>query len=422
MSSPFTSNEDRLKKLLKSNIQIPQPSSNTHPSPVEVNVGGYISPIANIKVVGVGGGGNNAVNRMIDSGIEWVEFIAVNTDAQALFTSKAKTRINIGRATTRGLGAGANPEIGKKAAEESSEEIKQALAGADMVFITCGLGGGTGTGAAPVIAEIAKSLGALVIGVVTKPFAFEWQQRSTKAYDGFEQLRGKVDTLITIPNDKILSIIDKKTPLLEALHVADEILKQGVQWVSDLITHPGLINVDFADVRSVMENAGSALMGIGYGSGENRAIEAARSAIESPLLELSINGAKWLLLNITGGTDLSMFEVDEASRLITESCDPNANIIFGTSIDERYTGEIKITVIATGFSEETNAQIAHMSRGWFGQSKLFWAPPAWSAQNSQPKSYNNFGSHSAPIWHQSASPDAQNDFDVPAFLRNKISK
>lgn len=413
MSVAPISAEDRLKKLLRNNVpQTPTPPPTiTH---VEVNVG-HISPVANIKVVGVGGGGNNAVNRMIESGIEGIEFIAVNTDAQALFTSKAPTRINIGRATTRGLGAGANPEIGKKAAEESSEEIKQALSGADMVFITCGLGGGTGTGAAPVIAEIAKGLGALVVGVVTKPFAFEGHRRSNQAFDGFENLKTKVDTLITIPNDKILSIIDKKTPLLEAFHVADEILKQGIQGVSDLITHPGLINVDFADVRSVMASAGSALMGIGYGSGENRAIEAARSAIESPLLELSINGAKWLLLNINGGTDLSMFEVDEASRLITEACDPDANIIFGTSIDEKLTGEIKITVIATGFNEETNAQIASMSRGGFAQSRIFGQQPA--TKPTQP-TYTSFGqtqAHTPPA-------DPQNDLDVPAFLRNKMGK
>ena len=277
--STVNPNEDRLKKLLRTNMMPPPtPVGPTPQNHVEVNVNGYISPIANIKVVWVGGGGNNAVNRMIESGIEGIEFIAINTDAQALFTSKAQTRINIWRATTRGLGAGANPETGKKAAEESSEEIKQVLTGADMVFITCGLGGGTGTGAAPVIAEIAKSLGALVVGVVTKPFAFEGQRRSSQAFEWYEKLKEKVDTLITIPNDKILSIIDKKTPLLEAFHVADEILMQGVQGVSDLITHPGLINVDFADVRSVMENAGSALMGIGYGSGENRAIEAARGA------------------------------------------------------------------------------------------------------------------------------------------------
>lgn len=419
MSASYNSNEDRLKKLLRNTVPQAGQTPTYAPSPVEVNMGGHISPVANIKVVGVGGGWNNAVNRMIESGIEWIEFIAVNTDAQALFTSKAQTRINIGRATTRGLGAGANPDIGKKAAEESSEEIKQALTGADMVFVTCGLGGGTGTGAAPVIAEIAKSLGALVVWVVTKPFAFEGQRRGTQAFEGFETLRAKVDTLITIPNDKILSIIDKKTPLLEAFHVADEILKQGVQGVSDLITHPGLINVDFADVRSVMENAGSALMGIGYGSGENRAIDAARSAIESPLLELSINGAKWLLLNITGGSDLSMFEVDEASRLITESCDSNANIIFGTSIDERYTGEIKITVIATGFSEETNAQLGGISRGGFGQSRVFGAPNNGSMTHPR----TNVG-QSQLFWQKDSltSNESQNDYDVPAFLRNKLGK
>ena len=413
MTAPTTNSaEDRLKKLLRANVSAQHPVSQA--SHVEVNVG-YISPIANIKVVGVGGGGNNAVNRMIDSGIEWIEFIAINTDAQALFTSKAQTRINIGRATTRGLGAGANPEIWKKAAEESSEEIKQALTGADMVFITCGLGGGTGTGAAPVIAEIARWLGALVVGVVTKPFGFEGQRRTHQAFDGFENLKAKVDTLITIPNDKILTIIDKKTPLLEAFHIADEILKQGVEWVSELITHPGLINVDFPDVRSVRENAGSALMGVGYGSWESRAVDAARAAIESPLLELSINGAKWLLLSITGGSDLSMFEVDEASRLIKELCDPDANIIFGTSIDERYTGEIKITVIATGFNEETNAQIASMSRGGFGQSRVFGQAPATM---SKPLYQNQtaFGGQTTPV------PEPQNDYEVPAFLRNKLNK
>lgn len=249
--------DDKLKSLLR---------GDSRSTVEEINVSDYISPVATIKVVGVGGGGVNAVNRMIQSGLEGVEFISVNTDAQALFTSKATTRINIGRATTRGLGAGANPQMGQKAAEESSEELKQVLAGADMVFITCGLGGGTGTGAAPVIAEIAKGLGALVIGVVTKPFAFEGQRRSIQAIDGYERLKEKVDTLITIPNDKILTIIDKKTPLLDAFNIVDEVLNQGVQGVSDLITLPGLINVDFADVKSVMENAGSALMGIGYGS------------------------------------------------------------------------------------------------------------------------------------------------------------
>ena len=280
-----------------------------------------------------------------------------------------------------------------------------------MVFITCGLGGGTGTGAAPVIAEIARGLGALVIGVVTKPFGFEGQRRSIQALDGYDKLKEKVDTLITIPNDKILSIIDKKTPLLDAFNIVDEVLNQGVQGVSDLITLPGLINVDFADVKSVMENAGSALMGIGYGSGENRAIEAARAAVDSPLLELSIAGAKGLLFNITGGTDLSMFEVDEAARIITESCDPEANIIFGATINENYTGEIKITVVATGFNEETNQRYAEAPRQ---TANPFRPQPVRHAQSNtmQPSAF-----------HQSSSPApqaAQSELEVPAFLRNKM--
>lgn len=395
--------DDKLKSLLGGG------SNFSRDNIEEINVSDYISPVANIKVVGVGGAGSNAINRMIQSGLEGVEFIAVNTDAQALFTSKAQIRINIGRATTRGLGAGANPEMGKKAAEESSEEIKQALAGADMVFVTCGLGGGTGTGAAPIIAEIAKGLGALVIGVVTKPFAFEGQRRFIQAIDGYERLKEKVDTLITIPNDKILSIIDKKTPLLDAFNIVDEVLNQGVQGVSDLITLPGLINVDFADVRSVMENAGSALMGIGYGSGENRAVEAARAAVDSPLLELSIAGARGLLFNITGGTDLSMFEVDEAARIITEACDPEANIIFGATINENYTGEIKITVVATGFNEETNQRYQEAPKtlsNQFGKKMLGHHAPAIN----QASIGNMNAQNSAP----------QSDLDVPAFLRNKM--
>ncbi|MDD5376898.1 MAG: cell division protein FtsZ [Candidatus Gracilibacteria bacterium] len=397
--------DDKLKSLLGGG------SNFSRNSVEEINVSEYISPIANIKVVGVGGAGSNAINRMIQSGLEGVEFIAVNTDAQALFTSKAQIRINIGRATTRGLGAGANPEIGKKAAEESSEEIKQALAGADMIFITCGLGGGTGTGAAPVIAEIAKGLGALVIGVVTKPFAFEGQRRFVQAIDGYDRLKEKVDTLITIPNDKILSIIDKKTPLLDAFNIVDEVLNQGVQGVSDLITLPGLINVDFADVRSVMENAGSALMGIGYGSGENRALEAARAAVDSPLLELSIAGARGLLFNITGGTDLSMFEVDEAARIITEACDPEANIIFGATINENYTGEIKVTVVATGFNEETNQRYQETPKATanpFGKKMLGHQAPMQSQNQSSMRNMNT------------GDNNPQSELDVPAFLRNKM--
>ncbi len=371
----------------------------------EVNVSDYISPIANIKVIWVGWGWCNAINRMIAAWLEWVEFIAINTDAQALFTSKAQVRINIWRATTRWLWAGANPEIWKKSAEESSEEIKQALAWADMVFITCGMWGWTWTWAAPVIAEIAKWLWALVIWVITKPFSFEWQRRAIQSLDGFDKLKEKVDTLITIPNDKILTIIDKKTPLLDAFNIVDEVLNQWVQWISDLITHPGLINVDFADVKSVMQNAWSALMGIGYGSGENRAIEAARAAVDSPLLELSIAWAKSLLFNITWGSDLSMFEVDEAAKIITEACDPEANIIFGATINESYTGEIKITVVATWFNEETNKRHNEVVKA-NPITTQFWKRTLWSQQQ---QSFNK----PAPI-------DEWNDLDVPAFLRNKM--
>ncbi len=396
--------DDRLKSLFTTGTL-----SN---GPEEVNMTSFMSPIARIKVVWVGGGWSNAVNRMIDSGLEGVEFIAINTDAQALYNSNAPKKINIGKAVTRGLGAGANPEQGKKAAEESTEEIKAALEGADMVFITCGLGGGTGTGAAPVIAEIAKQLWALTIWVVTKPFSFEGQRRSSQSIDGFNKLREKVDTLITIPNDKILTIIDKRTPLLDAFSIVDEVLNQWVQWVSDLITQPGLINVDFADVRSVMQNAGSALMGIWYGSGDNRAVEAARSAIDSPLLELSIAWAKGLLFNITWGTDLSMYEVDEAARIITESIDSDANIIFGATINEHYTGEIKITVVATGFDEDTNSKfretwVAASKANPFGKKSIGEAKPMMSQTTQSPV-------------RPAAPANPAEDYDVPAFLRKKI--
>ncbi len=374
----------------------------------EINVSEYISPVANIKVIWIWWGWSNAINRMIAAWLEWVEFVAINTDAQALFTSKAQNRINIWRAATRGLWAGWNPEVGKKAAEESSEELKQIIAWADMVFITCGLGWGTGTWAAPLVAEIAKWLGALVIWVVTKPFAFEWQRRAIQAIDWFEKLRDKVDTLITIPNDKILSIIDKKTPLLDAFNIVDEVLNQWVQWVSDLITQPWLINVDFADVKSVMENAWSALMGIWYGSWENRAVEAARAAIDSPLLELSIAWAKGLVFNITWGADLSMFEVDEAARIITEACEPEANIIFGATINENYTWEIKITVIATWFDSESNKKHQEVIKTNLSWSQ-FWKRTIWSSIQLKPT-----------IWWQKSLWDEWGDLDVPAFLRNKM--
>ena len=310
-----------------------------------------IDGLAQIKVIGAGGGGNNAVNRMVEAQLQGVEFIAVNTDKQALHTSKAEHKIQIGEKLTRGLGAGANPEVGKKAAEESKDEIIKVLEGADMVFVTAGMGGGTGTGAAPVIAQLAKEMGILTVGVVTKPFVFEGKVRMKNAENGIAELKSKVDTLITIPNDRLLQIVQKNTSMLDAFSMADDVLKQGIQSISDLIAVPGLINLDFADVTSVMKEQGLAHMGIGNATGENRAIEAAREAIQSPLLETSIRGAKGVLLNITGGANLGLLEINEASTLVQESCDPEANIIFGASIREDLAEEIRITVIATGFDE-----------------------------------------------------------------------
>ncbi|MFA6024011.1 MAG: cell division protein FtsZ [Candidatus Gracilibacteria bacterium] len=373
-----------------------------------------VTPVARIKVIGVGGGGGNALNRMIRSNIKGIDFIAINTDAQALYHSEAATKINIGKATTRGLGAGSHPDVGRQAAEESSEEIKQAIDGAEMVFITCGLGGGTGTGAAPVIAEIARDLGILTVAVVTKPFSFEGHRRRTQAEEGLENLKNKVDTLITIPNDKILSLIDKKTPLTEAFQVVDDVLRQGVQGISDLITVHGMINVDFADVKAIMENAGSALMGIGYGTGENRATEAARAAVESPLLELDIQGAKGILFNITGGSDLSMFEVDEAARIITEAADPEANIIFGAVINDSYTGEIKITVVATGFDDiKRGVQIARP----LGEYR-----PASSGMNTPMQKPLSMQDNRPSTPSMPMGEDTGNEYDIPAFIRQKMQK
>ncbi len=320
----------------------------TTPIPQE---GGDLDTFARIKVVGVGGSGCSAINRMINSRLKGVEFIAINTDAQALYFSEAPVKIQIGKELTNGLGAGSDPEIGKKAIEENKDEVYEVLKGADMVFVTCGEGGGTGTGASPMIASIAKELGALTVGVVTKPFSFEGLRRQKVAEMGIEELKDKVDTLIVIPNDRLLQVIDKKTSLVDAFSVVDDVLRQAVQGISDLITLHGMINVDFADVKAVMQNAGSALMGIGRASGDSRAIEAARAAIDSPLLEMSMEGAKGILFNITGGPDLSMYEIDEAAKIITEAADPEANIIFGAVIDEAMQGEVKITVIAAGFEE-----------------------------------------------------------------------
>jgi len=371
-----------------------------------------ITPLATIKVVGIGGGGGNAVNRMVSAKVDGVEFISVNTDAQALYHSHAPHRINIGKAFTKGLGAGSLPDVGKKAAEESSEELKSAISGADMVFITCGLGGGTGTGASPVVADIAKELGILTVAVVTKPFSFEGASRTQSAMEGLELLKSKVDTIITIPNDRILSIIDKKTPLTDAFIVVDDVLRQAIQGIADLITTHGMINVDFADVRTIMQGAGSALMGIGYGSGENRAVDAARAAIESPLLEMSIAGAKGILFNITGGNDLSMFEVDEAAKIITEAADPDANIIFGTVINENYTGEIKCTVIATGFSPEEQSRQQGMTASGTIQ-RLGHAPTSSMKMSGMGQTGSS----------TSVKPKSiEEDLEVPAFMRKSLKK
>ncbi|MGM8214387.1 cell division protein FtsZ [Bacillaceae bacterium W0354] len=354
-----------------------------------------VDQLAKIKVIGVGGGGSNAVNRMIEHGVQGVEFIAVNTDAQALNLSKAETKLRIGDKLTRGLGAGANPEVGRKAAEESKEAIVETLQGADMVFVTAGMGGGTGTGAAPVIAQISKELGALTVGVVTRPFLFEGRRRSTQATSGVDALKENVDTLIVIPNDRLLEIVDKNTPMLEAFREADNVLRQGVQGISDLIAVPGLINVDFADVKTIMEDKGSALMGIGVATGENRATEAAKKAISSPLLETSIDGAHGVLMNISGGTNLSLYEVQEAAEIVTSAADQEVNVIFGSVINENLTEEIVVTVIATGFDEKPQAQTPF---------------------KQQPAVGNQQKAESIP----SRQPAFEEDtLDIPTFLRNR---
>lgn len=378
-----------------------------------------VSPGADIRVLGSGGGGANAVRRMLDAKVLGVEFIAVNTDVQALYHNPAPKKITIGRGTTRGLGAGANPDVGKKAAEESSEEIKSALEGADMIFITAGLGGGTGSGSVPVIAEIARSMGILTVAVVTKPFSFEGLKRKQQSDDALENLRGKVDTLITIPNDKILSLIDKTTPLTEAFAVVDEVLQHAIEGIASLITVHGLVNVDFADVKSIMQDAGTSLMGIGYGTGDSRASEAARAAVDSPLLELSISGAKGVLFNITGGTDLSMFEVDEAARIITEAADPEANIIFGAVIDENFTGEVKCTVIATGFEQIPEAASLKGATGALKQA-LASAPGTLTPPPSEGMEVEE--SRQSLMEAKSTAVDYnEEELEVPAFMRKPIS-
>ena len=324
-----------------------------------------MSEFASIKVIGVGGGGSNAVNRMIDSGLQGVDFLVANTETQALDNSKADIKIQLGEKLTKGLGAGANPQVGEEAAQESREEITKALQGSDMVFVTAGMGGGTGTGAAPIVAECAREMGALTVGVVTKPFTFEGKRRKNQADKGIEMLTSKVDTIIVIPNDKLLQVVDKKTPLNEAFRTADDVLRQGIKGISDLITVPGLINLDFADVKTIMTNQGEALMGIGIGEGENRAVDA-EMAINSPLLETSIEGAKGILLNITGSGDLSLFEINEAAEIISEAADPEANIIFGSVIDENLGDRVQITVVATGFGAQPKSAAVKSPFGTVG--------------------------------------------------------
>jgi len=356
---------------------------------------------ARIKVVGVGGSGCSAINRMMSSKVRGVEFVAINTDAQDLHYSQAPIKVHIGKETTRGLGAGSDPELGKKSAEENSDEVKEALADADMIFITYGLGGGTGTGGGPIVADIAREVGALTVGVVTKPFSFEGHKRKKVAEQGFDDLKDKLDTLITISNDRLLQIIDKKTSLLDAFKVVDDVLYQGVSGISDLVTVHGMINVDFADVKSIMAGAGSAMMGIGRGTGENRAIEAAKAAIDSPLLELSIEGARGVLFNVTGGNDLGMYEVDEAAKVITDAVDPEANIIFGAVVDESLQGEIKITVIATGFGIKEAKPLADITK----------VTPSMEPKEipipSTPKGKSKFD-------------EEDDDLEIPAFIRKKM--
>ncbi|WP_042159823.1 cell division protein FtsZ [Paenibacillus gorillae] len=364
-----------------------------------------LEQLAQIKVIGVGGGGSNAVNRMIENGVKGVEFITVNTDAQALNLAKSEHKLQIGDKLTRGLGAGANPEVGKKAAEESRELVISQLKGSDMVFVTAGMGGGTGTGAAPVIAEIARECGALTVGVVTRPFTFEGRKRSAQAELGIEALKEKVDTLIVIPNDRLLEIVDKKTPMLEAFREADNVLRQAVQGISDLIQVPGLINLDFADVKTIMTERGSALMGIGIATGENRAAEAAKKAIMSPLLETSIDGARGVIMNITGGSNLSLYEVNEAAEIVISASDPEVNMIFGAIIDEELKDEIKVTVIATGFEHKPSAAVRRAASPQAEpESRQAGAQPSTSSANN----VKPFGSNTS-----------SDQLEIPAFLRNR---
>ncbi|OLS35124.1 cell division protein FtsZ [Bacillus sp. MRMR6] len=396
-----------------------------------------IDQVARIKVIGVGGGGNNAVNRMIEDGVQGVEFIAVNTDAQALNLSKAAIKMQIGATLTRGLGAGANPEVGKNAVEESKSQLQEVLKGADMVFVTAGMGGGTGTGAAPAIAKIARELGALTIGVVTRPFGFEGRKRAANASTGIEQMREAVDTLIIVPNDRLLQIVDKKTPMVKAFREADNVLRQGVQGISDLIAVPGLINLDFADVKTIMSNQGTALMGIGQAKGPDRAVEAAKKAISSPLLETSIDGAQGVLMNITGGSNLSLFEVQEAADIVASAADKELNMIFGSIINDNYKDEIMITVIATGFEEKdgansstsrTGSAARQHAQGQYSRDRGYREEPVRPQSQQRPQTVD-FGQ---PYPEEYQRPQArelnqepvqqrhqEDSLDIPTFLRNR---
>jgi cell division protein FtsZ len=388
-----------------------------------------IETFAKIKVVGVGGGGGSAINRMVANGIRGVGFVAINTDVQALHYNKANEKINIGKTVTKGLGAGMNPDLGKGAAEESQNEIKEALKGCDMVFVTCGLGGGTGSGASPVVASIAKELGALTVAVVTKPFMFEGGQRKNIADRAYAELADKVDTIITISNDKLLQVIDKKTSLLDAFKIADDVLRQGVQGIAEIITVPGIINADFADVKAVMSNAGSALMGIGMASGENKAIEAAKDAINSNLLDMSIDGARGIVFTITGGPDMSMTEVSEAAKVITSAADDDAKIIFGAVIDEKMKDQIKITVVATGFDGRGKSQKSDLNKSY--TPNHFIVEKEVEKETSMPLSsvdkekgkFNVFKNIPVkPALERKAEKPVNEDDDlsVPAFIRKKM--
>ncbi len=387
---------------------------------------GYVKPdsarIAKIKVIGVGGGGGNAISSMIEgNSVNGVEFIAVNTDAQVLLANKAPTKIQIGEKLTKGLGAGGNPEIGTLAAEESMEKIKETIIDSEMIFITAGMGGGTGTGAAPVIARLAKEAGALTVAIVTKPFAFEGTRRMVAADDGIEKLRDEVDTLIVIPNQRLMDVIDRKMTLLEAFKVVDNVLAQAVGGIADIITTPGLINVDFADVKAIMKDAGTALLGIGSGVGENRAQMAARAAVSSPLLDLSIEGARGVLFNVAGGSDLTMFEVDEAARIISASADPDANIIFGAVVKSDLVDQVRITVIATGF-DETRARLASISRPInetpIVQGVVSESPKEETLENNYEKEEEIVEEpFSPPATEVNEEDEFGKQFDIPAFLR-----